>query len=124
MWRGIDDVCRWCGDHDWYASLGNDLSKGVRCWSLRLCKVSDAASHSPARLQLLLCFFCLGRLDELLEISQLLISSIDFSKTQIYIYIFPSAELKMLKMVHGSPQTGWIQQSDLILPMLLAVERS
>ena len=31
---------------------------------------------------------------------------------------------KMLKMVRGSPQTGWIQQSDLILPMLLAVERS
>lgn len=84
--------------------------------------MSGAASHSPARLQPSLCLFCLGRLDELLEISQLLISSTDFSKTQIY--FFPSAELKMLKIVRGLPQTGWIQQSDLILPMLLAVEGS
>lgn len=51
-----------------------------------LCKVPRVASHWQHRLQPLLCLFCLGRLDEPLEISPLLISSVDFSKTQIYIY--------------------------------------
>lgn len=85
----------------------NDTNRGTRCGSLRPRKLSGAARHSQRPLLPSLCSFGLERLDELLEISQLLISSIDFSKTQIYIF-FPSAELKMLKTVPGSPQTGWI----------------
>lgn len=71
-----------------YVGPGKDRRKGVRCWSRRLCKASGAASHSPARSRPLLCLFCLASLDEPLEISRHLISSIDFSKTQIYFFSF------------------------------------
>lgn len=64
----------------------NDTNRGTRCGSLRPCKLSGAARHSQRPLLPSLCSFGLERLDELLEISQLLISSIDFSKTHIYIF--------------------------------------
>lgn len=60
--------------------------QGVGAWDP--CKVCSAASHCQHRLQALSCLFCLGRLAELLEISPLLISSVDFSKTQIYVWFF------------------------------------
>lgn len=52
--------------------------QGVGAWGV--CRVSRAASHSQHRLQPLSCLFCLGRLDELLEIAPFLII-VDFSKT-------------------------------------------
>lgn len=57
--------------------LKPEALQGLRC-----------SQPKPAQIATLTLPFCRGRLDELFEISQLLISSIDFSKTQIYVFFF------------------------------------